>query len=45
MRGQRARIAVVHGAESGFVTLLDAEAPSRSTADALIGFFWDAFLD
>jgi hypothetical protein len=43
--GKRARVAVIHGADSGHLTLLDALEPSRETARELAGFLWSGLFD
>jgi hypothetical protein len=45
VEGRTPRVAVLHRSESGFVTLLDAEQPSRSSARVLLGFLWAGLLD
>lgn len=43
--GRRPRIAALHAAESGRVTLVDAERPSRESAREIVGFTFNGLFD
>jgi hypothetical protein len=43
--GKTPRMAALHAAESGRVTLVDAESPSRESAHEIVGFTFSGLLD
>ncbi len=42
--GSQAQMAVIHRSDAGFVTLLEADQPSRPAGRALLGFLWNGVL-
>jgi|GEM_PF-4233256 len=45
LEGTPRKVAAVHDSDSGFVTLLDPEDPSRASARELVSFFYTDILD